>query len=98
MESEKKTTAMGVSENVVGLLAYLLTWITGFVFLNVEKENKTVRFHAGHSIAVFVPLTVAGIITAYIPGAGALLSWLVSIIALIAWIGLMAIAVQGKRY
>ena len=55
MESEKKTTALGVSENVASLLTYVLGWITGIVFLLVEKENKTVRFHAWQSIAVFVP-------------------------------------------
>ncbi len=97
-ESEKKTTALGVSQNVAGLLAYLLTWVTGIVFLLVEKENKTVRFHAWQSIAVFVPLTVASIVANWIPGIGALLYWLVGVVSLVAWIGLMVMAVQGKHY
>jgi uncharacterized membrane protein len=98
MESETKTTTLGVSENVASLLAYLLTWVTGIVFLLIEKENRTVRFHAWQSIAVFVPLTVVSIIAPFLPVIGGLLSWLVSVLWLIAWVGLMLLAIQGKHY
>ena len=33
-------TSMGLEENIAGLLCYVLGWITGIVFLVLEKENK----------------------------------------------------------
>ena len=44
--------------NVAGLLCYLVGWITGLVFILIEKENKFVRFHAMQSIVTFGALTV----------------------------------------
>ncbi len=39
-------TSMGVEENIAAVLCYVVGWITGIVFLVLEKENKFVRFHA----------------------------------------------------
>ena len=36
----KNKTALGIDENIEGLLCYVLGWITGIVFLVLEKENK----------------------------------------------------------
>jgi len=33
-------TTLGLDENIAGLLCYVLGWITGIVFLVLEKENK----------------------------------------------------------
>jgi uncharacterized membrane protein len=48
----------GLDENVAAALTYVLTWVTGIIFLLVEKENKTVRFHAMQSILVFLPIQI----------------------------------------
>jgi uncharacterized membrane protein len=48
----------GLDENVAAALTYVLTWLTGIIFLLVEKENKTVRFHAMQSILVFLPIQI----------------------------------------
>lgn len=58
----KAKTAMGLEENVASALCYALTWVTGIIFFFMEKENKTVRFHAMQSILVFLPLTILGYI------------------------------------
>ncbi|RLF57472.1 MAG: hypothetical protein DRN27_07700 [Thermoplasmata archaeon] len=55
-------TSMNMEENMASLLCYLLTWLTGIIFYLVEKENKTVRFHALQSILTFLPLTILGYI------------------------------------
>lgn len=52
---ETKTT---LEEKVIAVLCYFLGFITGIVFLMVEKENKFIRFHALQSIITFLPLTV----------------------------------------
>ena len=42
----------GLQENVAGLLCYLLGWLTGIIFLLIDKR-PFVRFHAAQSIVVF---------------------------------------------
>jgi len=49
MESKSKT-ALGIDENIEGLLCYVLGFITGILFLVLEKDNKFIRFHAMQSI------------------------------------------------
>lgn len=53
-------TSMNLEENVAGLLCYLAAWITGIIFIAMEKENKTVKFHAWQSFLTFLPLTILG--------------------------------------
>ncbi len=91
-------TSTGLTENVAGLLCYVLGWISGVVFILIEQENKFVRFHAIQSIMVFGVLTVAGIILGWIPVIGELFSWVISVLGFILWIVLMVKAYQGTKY
>jgi len=91
-------TSMGLEENIAGLLTYVLGWITGLVFFLIEKENKFVRFHAMQSIIVFGSLTVVSFVLSFIPFIGGIISWLLSILALVLWIVLMIKAYQGQKY
>ena len=91
-------TSTGLSENVAGLLCYVLGWVSGIVFLLIEPENKFVRFHAIQSIYVFGTLTVAGIILGWIPFIGIVFSWIISIVTFILWVVLMVKAYQGTMY
>ena len=59
-------TSMNLEENIAGVLCYLLTWLTGIVFYFVEKENKTVRFHAMQSILTFLPLMIIAVILGFV--------------------------------
>jgi uncharacterized membrane protein len=40
----------GIEENVAGLLSYIFGWITGLIFLLIDKR-PFVKFHAAQSIA-----------------------------------------------
>lgn len=91
-------TSTGLEENVAGLLCYVLGWISGLVFFLIEKENKFVRFHALQSIIVFGILSIASLVLSYIPFIGGILSFLVSVLALILWIVLMVKAYQGEKF
>jgi len=62
-------TSVGLSPKVAGLLCYLIGWITGIVFLVIEKKSRFVRFHAWQSIITFATLSVAQIIVPTILGA-----------------------------
>ena len=48
----------GLDENVASAACYSLGWVTGIIFFLVEKDNKTVRFHAIQSILTFLSLTI----------------------------------------
>jgi uncharacterized membrane protein len=96
----------GMQENVAGLLCYVLGWVTGIIFLLIDKR-PFVRFHAAQSIVVFGAITVLYWIMAqflyslFLSGGWALFSLLfllVRIGALIVWILLMVKAYQGERY
>ena len=72
-EAESST---GLSANVAGLLCYVAGWITGIVFIVLEKKSVFVKFHAWQSIMTFGVLTVAYLILAWIPFIGPFLSLL----------------------
>jgi len=42
-------SSTGLDANVAALLAYLFSWVSGLIFLVVEKESRFVRFHAMQS-------------------------------------------------
>ena len=86
---EEKTSG-GLNQNVAGLLCYLAGWITGLVFILIEKENKFVRFHAMQSIIVFGALSILS----FIP----VVNIVAGILGFILWIFLMVKAYQGEMY
>ncbi len=98
MAEEKAKTALGIDENIEGLLCYLLGFVTGLVFLILERENKFVRFHAVQSLATFVVLFVAMMIVGIIPFIGPILSILIVILELLLWLLLMFKAFKGEMY
>lgn len=96
--AERNKTVLGIDENIEGLLCYVLGFITGIIFLVLEKDNKFVRFHAMQSIAVFLALFVISMVIGIIPILGWLLSSLLGLVSLILWILLMFKAYQGELY
>jgi uncharacterized membrane protein len=100
-EAQKPKTSIGLEENVVGLLCYLLTWVTGLIFLLLEKENRFVRFHAMQSLVTFLSLmVVVWILSAIAMFVWVLepLVWIVDLVILVFWIVGMVKAYQGEMY
>lgn len=104
-EAKKAKTSTGLEENIAGLLCYLVIFITGIVFLLIEKENKFVRFHAMQSTVTFLSLTVLAWIIGFIATVFWILGPLFSLIEMIIWLlGLilwlvgMIKAYQGELY
>ena len=99
----------GMAENVAGTLCYVVGWITGLIFLLVDKRPY-VRFHATQSIVVFGGLHIVLIAMGMFFGfsllaagwAGFSLGWafysLIELLSLILWILLMVKAYQGVRF
>jgi len=91
-------TSCGMQPNVAALLSYLIGFITGIIFILVEKENKFVRFHAMQSIIVFGFLFVVGVILPIVPIIGWILLPFLWIADVIIWIVLMIKAYQGELF
>ena len=87
-------TSTGIQPNVAGLLAYVVGFITGIIFLAIEKENKFVKFHAMQSIMCFAVLFVLSLILSFVP----LLAMLMNLATLALWILCMVQAYQGRWF
>ena len=95
----------GLAENVAGLLCYAVGWITGIVFLLIDKR-PFVKFHAAQSIVVFGGLTILRIGVGMIISFGGLLgfglwaaiSMLIGLAGLVLWILLMVKAYQHELF
>ncbi len=94
--SEKTTT--GLEQNTAGLLCYLAGFVTGIIFIILEKENRFVRFHAMQSIFISAALFALNIVLSFLPIIGWAISLLISPVAFILWIVLMVKAYQGKWF
>lgn len=94
---ERETSSTGLDENVAGFLCYLLGFITGIVFLIIEKKSSFVKFHAMQSTITFLGLFVISLILGFIPIIG-LLVYPIWILCLVLWFLLMIKALRGERY
>ena len=103
-------TQSGLSENAAALLSYVLGWLTGLIFLLVDKRPY-VRFHAAQSLITFGGLHIIRIVLAAMfgfgwwayggwghLGMGALLIGVVGLVTLVLWIVCMVKAYQGQRF
>lgn len=91
-------TSLGIDDNLAGMLCYALGWVTGIVFLVVERESKYVRFHAVQAIATFLPLMIIAWVFAFIPFIGMVVSAMIWILSVVLWLILMIKAYQGEKY
>ena len=86
----------GLAENVAGLLCYAVGWVTGIIFLLIDKR-PWVKFHAAQSIAVFGGLTVIRIGIIFM---GRFIGWglfaLLGLLGFALWIFLMIKAYQHE--
>ena len=104
IENEKKqqksaeTPTLKLPTNVASTLCYALFWISGIIFVVLEKQDKTVNFHALQSIVLFGSLTILSPCLSWIPHVGGIFSALIGLLAFVFWIVLMVKAYQGERY
>ena len=91
---EKERSSTGLDENVAGFFCYLLGFITGIIFLVVEKKSSFVKFHAMQSTVTFLGVFVILVVFGWIP----LLGTLIWIGSLVLWLFLMVNALRGKQY
>lgn len=95
MATQKKSTPQ---ENLFAATSYLLGFITGIIFLLLEKKSTYVRFHAMQSTILFGGLFIVNIALGFIPLLGWIVGIFLSFAAFILWIVLMWKAFQGEWY
>ncbi|HEY3821557.1 MAG TPA: DUF4870 domain-containing protein [Polyangiaceae bacterium] len=93
-------------EHVAAAVSYLFGWISGLVFLLVDRRPY-VRYHAAQSVVIFATLSVVLLVLGgfflgtFLPGIGGLLLILrriVELIWLVAAVVLILKAASGERY
>ncbi len=103
-------TTLGIPERWERVLTYLFGWVTGLIFLLVER-NPNVRRHAKQSILVFGTLSIVTwlvhaiggllghiILIGWLFGLGfGLLGFVLGVVWFIAWIGLMVLAYMSPH-
>lgn len=94
---KKEGTSLGLDENVAGFLCYLFGFLTGILFLVLEKKSSFVRFHAIQSTITFLGIFVFSLILGMIPLIH-LLVYPLWIVGLLLWLILMIKALHGERY
>lgn len=55
-------SSTGLEENLAALLSYVFGWLSGLIFLLIEKDSKLVRFHAMQSILLNVCCAVVAFV------------------------------------
>jgi uncharacterized membrane protein len=92
-------TSTGLDANLAAALSYLVGFVTGIIFLVVEKENRFVRFHAMQSTLLFAGIVLLDILLQVVPLLGALVVIVVVLPAsAVLWLFLMFKAYQGEEY
>ena len=91
------TTSLGLRARTAGLLCYLFGWVSGLIFLLLERENRFVRFHAMQSLIFFGGMSVVTAVFSHIPLFGFIGSGL-GFVSFICWIVLMVAAARGRYY
>ena len=88
-DPNRKCFSLGLDENVAGFLSYAAGFLSGIVFLLLEKESSFIRFHAKQSILLSVAYIILFFILGIIPVIGWILYIIITPIALTLWIALM---------
>ena len=104
-----RLSSRGIDQQLEKLLCYLGWWVTGLVFLFLEREDRELRFHAAQSLVVFGTISIvfflwggaAAIVLFWVPPAFQLfqavgnLLWLGTVVL---WLFLLLKAYRGDSW
>jgi len=103
-EKDLGKTSLNMEPNIAGLLCYLAGFVTGLIFILLEKDNKFIRFHAMQSLIVSGAFFVLRIVDTaffylFVPWPVRLaFNGILGLVALVFWIVLMVKAYQGEYF
>src|SRR5699024_6366167 len=91
-------TSSGLEQNIAALLCYLCWFITGIVFLVIEKENRFVRFHAMQSILTSIAIFIIGLLLTVVPFISWIIILLITPLIFVLWVVMMYKAYKGEWF
>lgn len=91
-------SSTGLEIRVAAMLCYALGFVTGLIFLAVEKNSRFVKFHALQSTLLFASLFIISVVFAFIPLIGWFFNMLLVPVTLACWIVCMLLALQERRF
>ena len=91
-------SSTGLEPRLAAVLSYLFGFVSGIIFLVIERDSQYVRFHAMQSTVTFISLFVIRVVAEILPLVGNAIGWLASLVSLVLWALLMVKAWQGERY
>jgi len=108
-QAASDATDSGLTPRTAAALSYLVWWLTGLLFLFIERRNTFVRFHATQSLVALGTLWLAGMVTWALAFATLLLNptafqvllgidiviWAAFVVA---WVTCLFKAYQGERW
>jgi len=94
----EKGSSTGLDQNVAGLLCYLAGFITGIIFIVLEKKSRFVRFHAMQSIVLSAAIVIINFVAGLIPFLGFVLQLIIELLGFILWIVMMVKAYNKEMY
>ncbi|MBA4416741.1 MAG: hypothetical protein C0392_02350 [Syntrophus sp. (in: bacteria)] len=95
----KQETTLGMDESIEALLCYSFGWVTGIIFLVMEKNSLFVRFHAMQSLVTFLGLSIIMVVLGTIlPYFGFVIASFLWLAGVVLWIILMLKAYKGEWF
>jgi uncharacterized membrane protein len=102
-------TSTGVDPRLSSLLCYAAWWVSGLIFLFIEQQHRTVRFHAAQSLVLFGGLSIiiavlsVTSVAMLMVSSGAfqltrMLVYLVWLVAVLIWLLLMYRTYNGETW
>ncbi|HZK73343.1 MAG TPA: DUF4870 domain-containing protein [Clostridia bacterium] len=88
-------SSVGSNKKTYTILAYVLGWIGGLIFLFVGKDDPDVKWNAAQSLIIFGGLSVVIIVLGFIPVIN-LLAALVWLVGFVFWVIFLIQSLQGN--
>jgi uncharacterized membrane protein len=89
-------SSVGTNKKTYTILAYVLTWVGGLIFLFVGKDDADVKWNAANSLLVFGSLTILNIILGFIPVVHLFTFPVIMIVWVVLWIYFLVKSLQGN--
>src|SRR6059058_2746892 len=87
--------AVGSNKKTYTILAYVLGWLGGLIFLFVGKDDPDVKWNAANSLLIFGGLSVVMIVLSFIPPVFFLV-YVLWLVGLVYWVIFLVKALQGN--
>jgi len=95
-EKNGQKTVFRLTPNVKYMLCYLLTWISGIIFLVLEKDDRETRFHAMQSVILFGGLSIISSVMDFLHIFKSYI-WIISLGSFVLWIIMLIRTYKGEK-